>query len=70
MRFLVGDRVQHSSPTATPVVGIVQSIIRVPPARWDTEGMEQISHQVLFPTIRTQAVISENNLRIALNPLV
>ena len=70
-RFQVGDRVQRvwNGPGS---VYVVQGIIRIPPARWDTEGTEQIAYQIA--TTRgywdSQAVVNEENLKVALNPVV
>ncbi len=70
-RFQVGDLVQRiwNGPGS---VYTVQGIIRIPPARWDTEGTEQIAYQIV--TTRgywdSNAVVNEEDLKLAVNPLV
>jgi hypothetical protein len=70
-RFLVGDRVQRNW-SGPGTVYIVQGIVRIPPARWDTEGTEQIAYQIAtnFRYGNTQAVVNEEELVLAVNPLV
>ncbi|MAF26018.1 hypothetical protein CL634_10675 [bacterium] len=66
MKFSVGDKVQRiwSGP---PGVWIVTGIIRVPPARWDPEGAEQISYQLV--TARSywgsNSIVPEDELKPA-----
>ena len=70
--FQVGDRVQRFGTTAPGTVYVVQGIIRIPPARWDTEGTEQIAYQIAtnFRHTNSQAVVNEAGLTLAVNPLV
>ena len=70
-RFLVGDRVQRNW-SGPGTVYVVQGIIRIPPARWDTEGTEQIAYQIAtnFRYGNIQAVVNEEELVLAVNPLV
>jgi len=70
-RFLVGDRVQRvwSGPGT---VYVVQGIVRIPPARHDPDGTEQIAYQIAtnFQYGNTQAVVNEEELMLAVNPVV
>jgi hypothetical protein len=70
-RFQVGDLVQRiwNGPGS---VFAVQGVIRIPPARWDTEGTEQIAYQIAtnFRHTNSQAVVNEAGLTLAVNPLV
>ena len=70
-RFLVGDRVQRNW-SGPGTVYVVHGIIRIPPARWDTEGTEQIAYQIAtnFRHTNTQAVVNEAELISAVNSLV
>ena len=70
-RFLVGDRVQRNW-SGPGTVYVVQGIIRIPPARWDTEGTEQIAYQIAtnFGHTNSQAVVNEAELISAVNSLV
>ena len=70
-RFQVGDRVQRNW-SGPGTVYVVRGIIRIPPARWDTEGTEQIAYQLStnFRYGNTQAVVNEEELTFAVNPLV
>jgi hypothetical protein len=69
MSFNNQDRVQKIG-TGPSLVGIVQYKIEVPPARWDTDGVTKISYAITFPTIKSQSIVDENNLKIAVNPLI
>ena len=70
-RFQVGDRVQRNW-SGPGTVFVVQGIVRIPPARWDTEGTEQIAYQIAtnFRHTNIQAVVNEEELVLAVNPLV
>ena len=67
MRFSVGDRVQRIW-NGPPGVWIVMGIIRIPPGRWDTEGTEQISYQLVTerPYWRSNSIVPEDELKNAI----
>ena len=69
--FQVGDRVQRNW-SGPGTVYVVQGIVRIPPARHDPDGTEQIAYQIAtnFRHTNTQAVVNEEELAYAVNPLV
>ncbi|MAF24012.1 hypothetical protein CL634_00285 [bacterium] len=66
MEFKIGDKVQRiwGGP---PSVWIVTGVIRVPPARWDHEGTEQISYQLISsrPYHQSNSIVPEEELKHA-----
>ena len=67
MNFEIGDRVRVRNSNR---IGIVRSIIRTPPPRWQEDGEEQISYNIFFPTIRSQSDFAENELIINTEGLI
>ena len=65
--FEIGDRVRARN---RPCIGIVRNIIRTPPPRWQEDGVEQISYNVLFPTIQSQSNFNETELTLEPNALI
>lgn len=65
MNFWIGDKVQRIW-NGPPTVWTVMGIIRVPPPRWDTEGTEQISYQLLNCRGDYQAIVPDEELKYAI----
>ena len=67
-RFNIGDRVSRTDSWSP--VGIVRNKIITPPPRWQEDGVEQISYNVMYPTIGSQEVVREEDLRLEPNTFI